>query len=75
MANDFNLGRHEALIEQLVRGQNQIFARLGDVENILAERRGERRVATAIWASASGAVGAFVVFITKAWLSAHHVGP
>jgi hypothetical protein len=74
MADSFNLGRHEGLIEQLVKGQDQIFARLGDVENILAERRGERKAASMLWASTSGALGALVVFITKAWL-AKHAGP
>lgn len=71
MADSFNLGRHEGLIEQLVSGQTEIFNRLGAIEITLAERRGERRVATMLWASGSGAIGALIVFITKAWMVAH----
>jgi hypothetical protein len=48
MANDFNLGRHEALIERLVIGQEQLVDRVTEIERILSEKRGERRVS--LWA-------------------------
>lgn len=73
MADQFNLGRHEALIERLVRGQDEIFNRLGDVENLLAEKKGERRVTAALWSASGGAIGALVVFVAKAWLTVHGI--
>lgn len=72
MADQFILGQHEATLNTLVRGQTEIFNRLGDIENSLAQRQGERRVATFLWASVSGVVGTFAVFITKAWLAGHN---
>ena len=49
---NFNLGRHEALITELVNGQREIFKRLGEIEDILAEQRGARKVA--LWAAGMG---------------------
>ena len=69
--SQFTLGQHEALIQRLVDGQDKIVDRLGAIERALAEKRGERRMATALWAASSGMLGTFVVFISKAWLAAH----
>jgi hypothetical protein len=70
-ADQFLLGQHEALLKQVIQGQDNIFARLGSIESNLAERRGERRVGTALWSTTSGAFGALIVFITRAWMAKH----
>ena len=71
MEDKFLLGQHEALLQQMVKGQSEIFDRLGSIEQTLAERRGERRAGTFVWGSLSGVVGSAVVFVTKAWMAAH----
>ncbi len=78
MADAFNLGRHEALIEQLVEGQNKIVdrmdrldARLGGIETKHAEERGEKRVKHAMLAAAGGVVGSVVTYLGKLLLAKH----
>lgn len=63
MANDFNLGRHEALIERLVEGQSQLVERVSAIEKLLAERAGERRVALWVVSALGGIVGGVASWI------------
>jgi hypothetical protein len=61
--NNFNLGRHEALIEQLVSGQTDIVSRLGDIEKTIADQAGERRATRWAMTTAGGFVGATLAFV------------
>lgn len=65
MNNDFNLGRHEALIERLVEGQDLIIERVASIEHILAEKKGERRVALWGVGAVGGALGTAMSFMLK----------
>jgi hypothetical protein len=52
MAEQFDLGRHDALIEQLVKGQEAMQKDIEWIKTRMAEQRGERRVA--LWAASAG---------------------
>lgn len=65
MDDNFNLGRHEALIGRLVEGQDKIVERLETIEDTLAENRGARRVGAAVWGSMGGAV---IALLTRLWI-------
>ena len=67
MANDFNLGRHEALIERLVTGQDELVVRVSAIEHILAEKRGERRMTLWALSGASGILGGIASWAVKHW--------
>lgn len=69
MNDQFNLGRHEALIERLVESQTELITRITSIEHILAEKRGERRIALWVASSAGGAIGGLTALLTKL---AHH---
>ena len=62
---NFNLGRHEALIEQLVKGQDTLIERVTAIEQILAEKRAERRMVVWAGGSVAGALGALCIWILK----------
>jgi hypothetical protein len=68
---NFTLGQHEALIQRLVDGQDRIIERLTSIETSLAEKRGERRMAVGFFGIASGAFGAALVSVVKAFLGKH----
>lgn len=59
--NEFVLGEHNAAIEQLLQNQQIIQRDIGEIRQILAERRGERRVA--LWVASAG--GAILVFLVR----------
>ena len=67
----FTLGEHEALLARLEKGQDAIFARLGAIEQTLAEQRGARRTGAAVWGGVSGMSGAIIALLTKAYLASH----
>jgi hypothetical protein len=74
MADQFELGRHDGLIEQLIKGQDAIFARLGSIEKYVAEQKGERRAAKWALTTAGGFVGAMIAFgahLFQGWLQKH----
>lgn len=59
--SDFTLGKHEQAIQTLLTGQEQMQRDLGEIRDILAERRGERRVG--LWLV--GAVGTAVSLLVS----------
>lgn len=57
MADQFDLGRHEAQIEQLANDMVEVKGDVSWIKQHLAEKKGERRVA--VWAA--GFIGAGVM--------------
>lgn len=55
MAQDFTLGRHEALIEKLVDDTSQMRADIGVIRDYITEQKAERKVV--LWLA--GGAGAF----------------
>jgi len=60
MADEYDLGRHEAQIETLVRDVGEVKADIGWIKQHLAEKKGERRVA--LWAASVGGAGLATAF-------------
>lgn len=69
--NDFMLGRLAEATERLAKGQDEIFERLGNIEQQLAEKKGERRATGWMLGAAGGAVGAVVTALAR-FLAAKH---
>lgn len=67
--DQFNLGRHEALIQQIADTQTTVVLRLTNIEHLLAEKRGERRVAIWVASSVGGLIGTAATLLAKL---AHH---
>lgn len=65
---DFNLGRHEAMIENLDARTSRIEAKLDVVLAARDEQRGERKMLVLI-ATGAGAAASFVVGVIKLLLS------
>lgn len=68
---NFKVGEHEGLIQTLVDSMGRIEGRLASIEQTLAEKKGERRVALWALGTLSGAVGAFLTAAIKAFLGKH----
>lgn len=71
MDDNFNLGRHEALIERLVAGQDKLVASMNNVEMTLAEQKGERRMVAGVWGLVGGSVVAAAVTLFKGAFGLH----
>ena len=61
----YDLGRHEQAIQQLLANDEDIMQRLGRIETHLAEVRGEKKVIKAMWTIAGGAVGAIITLTAR----------
>jgi hypothetical protein len=69
--NQFTLGQHEANIRALMEGMEQVQGDLAEIKELLAERRGERRVA--FWlAGGAGAIGSAVLALVKLVVAGLH---
>lgn len=69
--NDYTIGRHEALIQQLVDGQKQMAADVASIKATLSEHRGERRVVAGMWGIAGGTIVAGLLAALKGLTGLH----
>jgi len=65
MADQFDLGRHEALIEKLSADVATMQTDIAWIRETLAEKRGERRVAVYFAAAGGGVVATILTYVGK----------
>lgn len=69
--HNFNLGRHEALIETLGADMKTLMSDVADIKNTLAEERGARRFKAGAWGVAGGILSAVVGALFKGHFGLH----
>lgn len=65
--SEFDLGRHEALIERLVLGQEKLMADVEAIKQHLAEQRAERRLLASAWGVVGGVLAGLLTMVVKGW--------